>query len=89
MAASTGGKKLHLSKVVLYRHIIPRVIQFGYIERKGLYVFIHSKSILEFRHCLFWRNEALKIICRDNNLPLFVMRPKEYFHGMSSPFKMS
>ena len=89
MAASTGGKKLHLNKVVLYRHIIPRVIQFGYIERKGLYVFIHLKSILGFRHCLFCRNEALEMICRDNPSPFFVMWPKEYFHRLSSPFKIS
>jgi hypothetical protein len=41
-----------------------RVIQFGFIERKGLYVFIHFKSILTFRHCLFWRNDALKMISR-------------------------
>ena len=45
---------------------IRRVIQFGYIAMKGLYVFIHLKGILGFKHCLFWRNEVLKMICRYN-----------------------
>ena len=41
------------------------VIQFGFIERKGLYVFIHFKSIPMFRHYLFWRNDTLKMISRN------------------------
>ena len=48
-----------------------RVIQFGYIERKCLDVFIYAKSILGFRHCLFWRNVALKILCGE--IPFFFL----------------
>jgi hypothetical protein len=57
-----------------------RVKQFCYIERKYLYVVIHFKRILGFRYCLFWRNEALKMICRNNRPPpFFVMWPKDIF----------
>ena len=38
----------------------------------------------KYRHCLFWRNEGMKMICRDNPLPHFsYCDQKNIFTGCS------
>jgi hypothetical protein len=54
-------------------------------------VFICFKNIFGFRHCLYWRNGALEMVCRDNHTPpfFFVMWPKVHFRVMSSTSKIT